>query len=113
MGKNSTAVSKPNPTTLSNETGLNEEALVSLLRNSYELQQQQQVGANAEARGDNLTVPAKRNEEEEEEERKTHEKKVTTSNDNQEVRECPMCYWEFPNHLTLDSKKQHIEAHFD
>ena len=30
-----------------------------------------------------------------------------------EVRQCPMCYWEFPVHLTLDGKKEHIEHHFE
>jgi chromosome segregation ATPase len=94
---------KSNPTTLSNETGLNEEALVTLLRNSYELQQQET-----------------QEEEEEEEEEDNEEKKIITTTttssqnsvDNQEIRECPMCYWEFPKHLTLENKKEHIENHF-
>lgn len=102
IGKNSKNLSKQNSTTtLSNETGLNEEALVSLLRNSYELQQQQQQVAAATT---TTTVEPKPNEEE------TKQKK---SNDDEEIRECPMCYWEFPNHLTLDRKKEHIDAHFD
>ncbi len=102
----SLSVPKTNPTTLSNETGLNEEALVTLLRNSYELQQQDQQ--------------QKAQEEEEEEERQEkdddEEEKETvpspTSVVNEEIRECPMCYWEFPKHLTLENKKQHIENHF-
>jgi len=95
---------KTNPTTLSNETGLNEEALVTLLRNSYEIQQQDQQ--------------QKAEEEEEEEcddDEEEEEKKITTSGSsvvNEEIRECPMCYWEFPKHLSLETKKEHIENHF-
>jgi TATA-binding protein-associated factor Taf7 len=90
---------KPNnPTTLSNETGLNEEALVTLLRNSYELQQQE--------------TQEEEDDEEEEEEEDNEEKKNQTSVVNEEIRECPMCYWEFPKHLTLENKKEHIENHF-
>ncbi len=29
-----------------------------------------------------------------------------------DVHQCPLCYWEFPHHLTLDGKKEHIERHF-
>jgi hypothetical protein len=78
-----------NPTTLSNETGLNEEALVKLLRNSYELQQK--------------------------EEKDDEEKNIITAQHSlvdEEIRECPMCYWEFPHHLTLEAKNEHIENHF-
>jgi len=92
---------KSNPTTLSNETGLNEEALVTLLRNSYELQQQDQQ--------------QKPREEEEDDDDYDEEKKTTTTQTsavNEEIRECPMCYWEFPKHLTLEDKKEHIENHF-
>ncbi|CAF1411568.1 unnamed protein product [Adineta steineri] len=101
---------KTNPTTLSNETGLNEEALVTLLRNSYELQQQD-----------------RRQEEEEKDEEQEiddeEEEQITiaaaaavtsqTSPTSEEIRECPMCYWEFPKHLTLENKKDHIENHFN
>jgi len=80
---------KTNPTTLSNETGLNEEALVTLLRNSYELQQK-----------------------ETHEDEKDDEEKKTIKLGDEEIRECPMCYWEFPKHLTLEAKKEHIENHF-
>jgi hypothetical protein len=88
---------KPNPTTLSNETGLNEEALVTLLRNSYELQQQETQ------------------EDDDDDDNDEEEKKIITSQTsvgNEEIRECPMCYWEFPKHLTLENKKEHIENHF-
>ncbi len=93
-------IPKSSPTTLSNETGLNEEALVTLLRNSYELQQQdQQQKPQIEEEDDD---------DEEEKEIKTTETPVS----NEEIRECPMCYWEFPKHLTLENKKEHIENHF-
>jgi hypothetical protein len=95
---------KPNnPTTLSNETGLNEEALVTLLRNSYELQQQETQEEEEEEEDDD------------DEEEDNEEKKIPTSQTsvvNEEIRECPMCYWEFPKHLTLENKKEHIENHF-
>jgi len=93
---------KTNPTTLSNETGLNEEALVTLLRNSYELQQQdRQQKTEQEEEADD--------DEDDEEERKTTSQSPPV---NEEIRECPMCYWEFPTHLTLENKKDHIENHF-
>ncbi|CAF3272865.1 unnamed protein product, partial [Rotaria sp. Silwood2] len=98
--RQSTPIPKSSPTTLSNETGLNEEALVNLLRNSYALQQQDQEQKQVHVE-----------EEEEEEEKKTI---ITTqkSDVNEEISECPMCYWEFPKHLTLENKKEHIENHF-
>jgi hypothetical protein len=93
-------VKSTHPTTLSDETGLNEEALVSLLRNSYELQQQdhQQQQLN-----------------EHKEEIRHNETSVTQTQmgNSDEIRECPMCYWEFPSYLTLEHKREHIEAHFD
>ncbi|CAF5138002.1 unnamed protein product, partial [Rotaria magnacalcarata] len=82
---------KPNSTTLSNETGLNEEVLVTLLRNSRELQQQDQQRIVQE--DDKNTIITM----------------MQNKNTNEEIRECPMCYWEFPEHLTLDNKKEHIE----
>ena len=90
--KHASAAPKSNPTTLSDETGLNEDALVSLLRSSYELQQQDQQ-QKVEEEEKNVTSPS-------------------ASPVQQEVGECPMCYWEFPAHLTLENKKEHIEAHF-
>ncbi|CAF1054697.1 unnamed protein product [Rotaria sordida] len=92
--RQNSSILKSNPTTLSNETGLNEEALVNLLRNSYELQQQDQQ--------QNIH----------EEENKTIIPQSEKSDVNEEIRECPMCYWEFPKHLTLENKKEHIENHF-
>lgn len=29
-----------------------------------------------------------------------------------DVDECPMCYWTFPSHFSLDGKREHIENHF-
>ena len=84
---------KTNPTTLSYETGLNEEALVTLLRNSYELQQQE-------------------NNEEEEQPITTTVVTSQKTHDEEEIRECPMCYWEFPEHFKLNAKKTHIDNHF-
>lgn len=86
-------VQHQNPTSLSNETGLNEEALVSLLQSSYQIQQQEQLIVQKE--------------EEKKPEADHHPQP------NGEIRECPMCYWEFPIHMTLENKKDHIEAHFD
>ncbi|CAF1317827.1 unnamed protein product [Adineta steineri] len=41
-------------------------------------------------------------------------KPETTSltDDTVEVDACPMCYWEFPESMTLDAKKLHIDHHF-
>lgn len=30
----------------------------------------------------------------------------------EEVTKCPMCYWEFPVHMNVDGKREHIEHHF-
>jgi hypothetical protein len=106
VNRQTPTLQKTNPTTLSNETGLNEEALVTLLRNSYEIQPQDQQKKTEEEEEDD-------NDEDEEEEEE--EKKITTSQSsvvNEEIRECPMCYWEFPKHLSLETKKEHIENHF-
>ena len=99
--RSSSTSPKVNSTTLSDETGLNEETLVSLLRHSYELQQQK----------------SQEEDDEEKQKRKEYEeaKKVVTSqtsDSNEEIHECPMCYWEFPKHFTLENKKEHIENHF-
>lgn len=64
--------------------------MVNILRNSYEIQQQDQERIVRE------------------EEKDPTQKKTS----NEEIRECPMCYWEFPNHLTLDNKRDHIDNHF-
>jgi len=32
--------------------------------------------------------------------------------DDAEVQQCPMCYWEFPQHMNVDTKREHIEHHF-
>ena len=91
--RSAAAAPKSNPTTLSVETGLNEDALVSLLRSSYELQQQDQ--------------------QQKVEEEQKHVNAPAASPVQQEIGECPMCYWEFPAHHTLENKKEHIEAHFN
>ena len=107
VNSHSSTVPKSNPTTLSNETGLNEEALVTLLRNSYELQQQQ-------TQDESEDVDEEQEDDHEEESPSvttaTTAKTTTTAND--EIRECPMCYWEFPQKLTMEEKKEHVEKHF-
>lgn len=102
VNSQSSTVSKPNPTTLSNETGLNEEALVTLLRNSYELQQQQTQDESEDV--------DEEQEDDHEEELQSDATANKTTND--EIRECPMCYWEFPQTLTIEQKKEHIDKHF-
>lgn len=92
------------PTTLSNETGLNEEALVTLLRNSYELQQQK----DDENDDDNENEDEDEETKQDEKDNETKQTPIVT----EEIRECPMCYWEFPKHFTLEGKKEHIENHF-
>jgi hypothetical protein len=77
-------------TTLSNETDRNEEALVTLLRNSYELQQK----------------------EKQKREKKTTSTRTSPADVDVEERQCPICYWQFPQHMTMDGKREHIEQHF-
>ncbi|CAF0738659.1 unnamed protein product [Adineta ricciae] len=105
VNSHSSIVPKSNPTTLSNETGLNEEALVTLLRNSYELQQQQTQDESEE-------VDDEEQDDDHEGESQSVTTATTTETTNDEIRECPMCYWEFPQKLTIENKKDHIEKHF-
>ena len=30
-----------------------------------------------------------------------------------DIKECPMCGWSFPYHMSPDDKKGHVESHFD
>ncbi len=73
-------------TTLSSEIKLNEEELVTLLRNTYEIQQEQ--------------------------EKKTTSASTSCADIDEEVRKCPICYYEFPKTLNVDGKREHIEQHF-
>lgn len=72
-------------TTLSHETGINEDDLVSLLRTSYEMQQKDVDQAAA---------------------------RRSLDQDGKEVRACPMCCYEFPANMTVEQKTEHIEGHF-
>lgn len=29
-----------------------------------------------------------------------------------EIRNCPMCYLEFPKNMTIESKQEHVDQHF-
>jgi hypothetical protein len=73
-------------TTLSSEIKLNEEELVTLLRNTYEIQ------------------PDREN--------KTTSGRSSFADVDNDLRECPMCFWTFPEHLTFNNRKEHIELHF-
>ncbi len=65
----------------------NEEELVSILRNTYEIQQENQE----------VQLPSTR---------------ASLADIDEEVRKCPVCYWEFPKNLNVDGKREHIEQHF-
>ena len=41
----------------------------------------------------------------------TTEQQLSSCIDNS-INECPMCYWEFPLHMLLAMKREHIENHF-
>jgi chromosome segregation ATPase len=66
----------------------NEEELVSVLRNTYENQQEKQE----------TQIPSARS--------------SLAADIDEEVRQCPVCSWEFPKNLNLDGKREHIEQHF-
>lgn len=106
-------VPKSNPTTLSNETGLNEEALVTLLRTSYELQQQDRQQKARTEEEDQQEEDADEEEQEPERDEATSTATTQATTSTEEIRECPMCYWEFPKDFTLEKKKDHIENHFN
>lgn len=92
----SSSAEKSSTTILTNETSLNEEILDCLLPNSNELQQQQQQIQDNNNHGEE------------------HRLSITSRNSivPEEIRECPMCYWEFPKKFTLEKKKEHIDNHF-
>ncbi len=78
----------PNATTtiLSNDIELNKEELVTVLYNTYEIQQDQ--------------------------EKKTTSIRTSSVDLDVAIHECPMCLWTFPPYLTLENKEEHIEKHF-
>ncbi|CAF3170317.1 unnamed protein product [Rotaria socialis] len=82
-----------NPTTLVNESPLNNDTIEDMLRSL------------------NVLEPAK-NEERHELENDITSLPASLTDDNVEIDSCPMCYWEFPKRMTLDEKKDHIEQHF-
>jgi len=67
-----------------NESDLNEEELFSVLRNTYE----------------------------DKEETKIPSTRTSLVDVDAEVQQCPVCYWQFPARMTIDSKREHIEQHF-
>jgi hypothetical protein len=67
--------------------------LYSLLRNAYENQTERQNDENGQ---ENTAISTR----------------TSLANIDAEVRQCPMCYWEFPQHITFDGKREHIEHHF-
>jgi len=78
----------PNATTtiLSNNIEFDEEELLTVLHNTYEIQQDQ--------------------------EKKTTSTRTSLADVDVEERKCPICYWIFPKHMTLDGKREHVEQHF-
>jgi chromosome segregation ATPase len=70
-----------------NEATFDEEELISVLRNTHENQQQDPEPQ----------IPSTR---------------TSMADIDVEERQCPMCYWQFPEHMTLDGKREHIEQHF-
>ena len=51
-------------------------------------------------------------EQEEEEQKQQKKEEVARASLTEEVKQCPMCNWEFPPGMTLDGKNEHIEHHF-
>ena len=84
----------PPTTVLVNETAPNEEELFSLLRNTYDYK-------TPETRDDENV-----------QENQILSARASLANLDDEVHQCPMCYWEFPQHMTVDGKREHIEHHF-
>ncbi|CAF2265531.1 unnamed protein product [Rotaria magnacalcarata] len=82
-----------NPTTLVNESPLNNDTIEDMLRSL------------------NAPEPAK-NEDRHELENNITLLPASLTDANSEIGSCPMCYWEFPKRMTLDEKKDHIEQHF-
>jgi len=70
-----------------NQATFDEEELISVLRNTHENQQQDPEPQ----------IPSTR---------------TSMADIDVEERQCPMCYWQFPENMTLDGKREHIEQHF-
>jgi len=83
----------PPTTIIADQASINkEEELFSLLRNTDntqqdEVEEQQQRARSLSARS-------------------------SLANLDEEVKQCPVCYWEFPTQMTVDGKREHIEHHF-
>ncbi|CAF0936499.1 unnamed protein product [Rotaria sordida] len=78
---------------LIDESVHNEEIIESILRDGYEPQQ------------------AKKEDQNDQENENTSLQRTFDDADG-EISKCPMCFWEFPPHMTLDGKNEHIEHHF-
>ncbi|CAF3169769.1 unnamed protein product [Rotaria sp. Silwood2] len=78
---------------LISESVLDEEAIESILRTTYEHRQAKKEDQNDH---DNENTSLQR----------------SLNDTDGEMRLCPMCFWNFPQHLTFDQKKEHIEHHF-
>jgi chromosome segregation ATPase len=76
-------VQQREPPTTTNQDFLNEDELVPTLHNTY----QQENASISSARASLAGV-------------------------DDEVRQCPVCYWEFPKNMNVDGKREHIEHHF-
>jgi len=92
---------------MANETGVNEDAVVDYFRKSYNQQQQRQLIPPATAHFDSSDEDEKIFTLEKEQPHEQHQQLL-----NGEIRECPMCYWEFPLHFSLENKHDHINNHF-
>jgi hypothetical protein len=51
-------------------------------------------------------------EEEEQQRARSLSARSSLANVDEQVKQCPVCYWEFPTLMTIDGKREHIEKHF-
>ncbi|CAF0721947.1 unnamed protein product [Didymodactylos carnosus] len=104
--------SLPQTTTMSNETGINEEMLVNLLRQRYirnPNSDEDQASSFAYDSDQDLDVGSPLLPESGIQLINTDETAVTDPPG--EIKQCPLCFMEFPS-FTLDAKREHIETHF-
>lgn len=91
-------------------TDTNEEEIESVLRNTYDNQQEDDIESVLHNTYDN-----RQEHEVEEDERRTMRAPSMRSSLDEvdgEVRQCPVCHWEFPGEMTVEGKREHVEHHF-
>ncbi|CAF1125193.1 unnamed protein product, partial [Didymodactylos carnosus] len=97
-------------TTMSDETGINEEMLMNLLRERYS---QDQINDDDQAQSSMYESDLDLDDVGSALLLESDIDSVPATDFSDEIKECPMCNMKFLPNLTLNNKQEHIEGHFD